>query len=174
MELNKLFDNIMDLPGIEGACLFNLEGSIHLNRMPAFLANELFQDAQRRITAMYETMDENFLPCDDYLLKFSEKWLMLRRHDQEVLLVMANDKANLASARMVTNMTLKHLTPETLGNLPEPTPFSAAAAPTADPAPVNTPHIPEPIIAAKPLPEPMSVAESKPAKPVRLYRGQPY
>jgi hypothetical protein len=66
---------------------------------------------------MYETMDENFLPCDDYLLKFSERWLLLRRNEGALLLVLGGEKANLASTRMVTNMTLKHLTPEVLAQL---------------------------------------------------------
>jgi hypothetical protein len=117
MEITKLFDNILDLPGIEGVCLFDTRGRMYVNRLPSFLSDELFADAQRRIVAMYETMDENFLPCDDYLLKFSERWLLLRRNEGALLLVLGGEKANLASTRMVTNMTLKHLTPEVLAQL---------------------------------------------------------
>ena len=97
MEITKLFDNILDLPGIEGVCLFGTEGQVYVNRLPAFLSTELFADAQRRIVAMYETMDENFLPSDDYMLRFSERWLLLRRTDNQVLLVLGGEKANLAS-----------------------------------------------------------------------------
>jgi hypothetical protein len=105
MEVSKLFDNILDLPGIEGVCLFGTAGQMYVNRLPSFLSTEIFADAQRRIVAMYETMDENFLQCDDYMLKFSEYWMLLRRTDSCVMLVLGSEKANLASARMVTNMT---------------------------------------------------------------------
>jgi hypothetical protein len=117
MEISKLFDNILDLPGIEGVCLFGTEGQMYINRLPSFLSNELFVDAQRRIVAMYETMDENFLPCDDYMLRFSERWVLLRRTEKQVLLVLGGEKANLASTRMVTNMTMKHLTPDIVSGL---------------------------------------------------------
>ncbi len=191
MELNKLFDNIMDLPGIEGVCLFGIEGEVYVNRLPSFIVNDIFADAQRRITALYETMDENFLPCDDYLLKFSEKWLMLRRHEQQVLLVLANEKANLTSTRMVTNMTMKHLTPE---SLVVPSPTLAPAVPTAPSvspvspsvgvaqlsaaevaplqvaAEIAAPVVAEATAVLEPAP---ATASAAPPKPVRMYRGRP-
>lgn len=180
MEISKLFDNILDLPGIEGVCLFDFEGRIYVNRMPVFISTEVFSDAQRRITAMYETMDENFLPCDDYVLRYAERWLLLRRTDQLVLLILAGDKANMASTRMVTNMTMKHLTPDALAQLPEG---------GVRPAPVS-PVVPEPEVpvatsakvpeVASPAPAP-AVPAPKPApevpaasKPLRFFRGRPY
>lgn len=177
MEISKLFDNILDLPGIEGVCLFGFEGQIYVNRMPVFISPEVFADAQRRITAMYETMDENFLPCDDYVLRYSERWLLLRRTDQLVLLILAGDKANMASTRMVTNMTMKHLTPEALAHLPAigqrpaaPVPASVPAAVIAEPvaeAPSETAAAPAP--AAQPAP-----AVPQPGRPIRFFRGRPY
>lgn len=175
MEVSKLFDNILDLPGIEGVCLFGTEGQMYVNRLPSFLSNEIFADAQRRIVAMYETMDENFIPCDDYMLKFSERWLLLRRTEKHVLLILGGEKANVASTRMVSNMTIKHLTPDLLATL-EATArgavpaaaIPAAAAPAPVPAPVAAP------VAAAPAPIPVAAAPAEPAKPVRLYRGRPY
>ncbi len=182
MEITKLFDNILDLPGIEGVCLFGTEGQVYVNRLPAFLSNELFADAQRRIVAMYETMDENFLPSDDYMLRFSERWLLLRRTDNQVLLVLGGEKANLASTRMVTNMTIKHLTPNVIaelakaakGSFPSPVPAAAVAA---TPAPVAKP---EPALAtavaapAAPAPVAEAPADIAPKAPVRMYRGRAY
>ena len=122
MVLNKVFDNVLDIPGVDGVCLFGLNGDVYLNRMPSFLSSDVFSDALRRISALYETMDENFLPCDDYLLRFSEKWILFRRTDQAVLLVLAAETANFTSTRMVTNMALKHLTPAVLAEFaPIPT-----------------------------------------------------
>ena len=82
MMLNKVFDNILDIPGVDGVCLFNTMGKVLINRMPSFMSPEVFEDGLRRITALYDTMDENFLPCDDYLLRFEEKWVLFRRADQ--------------------------------------------------------------------------------------------
>jgi hypothetical protein len=178
MEVSKLFDNILDLPGIEGVCLFGSEGQIYVNRLPAFLSNELFADAQRRIVAMYETMDENFLPSDDYMLRFSERWLLLRRTDKQVLLVLGGEKANLASTRMVTNMTMKHLTPEVIAGFgtvakvaPAATAVAVAASATSGAKPLNA----KPATAAAPLVAAVeAAAAAEPTKPVRMYRGRAY
>jgi len=152
MEVSKLFDNILDLPGIEGVCLFGAEGQMYINRLPSFLSTELFADAQRRIVAMYETMDDNFIPCDDYMLKFSERWLLLRRTDKHVMLILGGEKANLASTRMVTNMTLKHLTPQILAQLEA---VARAAVPgAAVPAPRMQTQVPFPAAIAAPAPAP--------------------
>lgn len=185
MVLNKVFDNVLDIPGVDGVCLFGMNGQVYLNRMPAFISPEIFGDALRRITALYETMDENFLPCDDYLLRFSEKWILFRRTDQAVLLVLAAETANFASTRMVTNMALKHLTPAALSEFD-----AATAVPTAAPAPAarmgssatatpfsNTPFQAPAAAAPAPAPEPAPAAEPAPTpvhKAVRMFRGRPY
>lgn len=193
MLLNKVFDNVLDIPGVDGVCLFGLNGQIYLNRMPSFLSNEVFADALRRISALYETMDENFLPCDDYLLRFGEKWILFRRTDQAVLLVLAAESANFSSTRMVTNMALKHLTPAALAEF---TPDSPTLAPAAAPAattrapfataatatPFSAP--PFPVAAVIPAPSPAAPApvpeiaatktgEEAP-KLIRMFRGRPY
>jgi hypothetical protein len=187
MEITKLFDNILDLPGIEGVCLFGTEGQMYINRLPSFLSNELFADAQRRIVAMYETMDENFIPCDDYMLRFSERWLLLRRTEKQVLLVLGGEKANLASTRMVTNMTMKHLTPEIIsglelaarGGAPAPVavaaPAASAAAPVASPSTIRYPVPPAPSPSPAPVAAAVEAAGAADAsKPVRMYRGRAY
>lgn len=185
MEITKLFDNILDLPGIEGVCLFGTEGQMYINRLPSFLSTELFADAQRRIVAMYETMDENFLPCDDYMLRFSDRWLLLRRTEKQVLLVLGGEKANVASTRMVTNMTLKHLTPAVIATLEAaarggaPAPVAATAAAPAS-APVAAPVATVPAGARAPgAPAPAAApaeaaAAADAGKPVRMYRGRAY
>ena len=182
MMLNKVFDNVLDIPGVDGVCLFSLTGQVFLNRMPAFLSTDVFSDALRRIGALYETMDENFLPCDDYLLRFSEKWILFRRTDQAVLLVLAADTANFASTRMVTNMALKHLTPAAMAELTSSTAPAAAPAPapvaakTATATPFSA--VPFPVTAvvepAAVVPAPAPAAAPEVNKPVRMFRGRPY
>ncbi len=187
MVLNKVFDNVLDIPGVDGVCLFGLSGQVFLNRMPSFMSPDVFADALRRIAALYETMDENFLPCDDYLLRFAEKWILFRRTDQAVLLVMAAESANFASTRMVTNMALKHLTPAALAELE-----SATAAPTTAPmvapttaaarvptgataTPFSAAPFPVPAaVAPTPAPEPTPAPAPEPSKIVRMFRGRPY
>lgn len=174
MVINKVFDNVLDIPGVDGVCLFGLDGQVFLNRMPSFLTTDVFADALRRIIALYETMDENFLPCDDYLLRFAEKWILFRRTDQAVLLVLAAETANFASTRMVTNMALKHLTPAALAEL------SAAFAPAAPaPAPAATSVSASPFLhpapaAPAPAAAPVAEAAAEAAKPVRMFRGRAY
>jgi hypothetical protein len=192
MEVNKLFDNILDLPGIEGVCLFGTGGQMYVNRLPSFLSTELFADAQRRIVAMYETMDENFMPCDDYMLKFSERWVLMRRSENHVMLILGGDKANVASTRMVTNMTMKHLTPQMIAQLDALA--RGATSPVAPLAPVPAASAPAkstrppfstasggttPAVATAALPVAAATAVvsapvAAPAKPVRMYRGRPY
>lgn len=175
MEVSQLFDNILDLPGIEGVCLFGTDGQMYINRLPPFLSTELLADAQRRIVAMYETMDENFLPCDDYVLKFSKRWLLLRRTNTHVMLVLGCEKANLASARMVTNMTMKHITPALLAQLEV-----TAKGGSVLPAPASEAPQAETVVAAptpQPAPTPVVAEAAAPVesgKTVRMYRGRPY
>jgi hypothetical protein len=184
MLINKVFDNILDIPGVDGVCLFGLSGQVFLNRMPSFLSPEVFADALRRINALYETMDENFLPCDDYLLRFAEKWVFFRRTDQAVLLVLAAETANFTSTRMVTNMAMKHLTPAALAELAAVSMPAVSATTDTVPrvsagatgAPFSTP----PFMQAPPAPEPAvsavvsSPSAAEPAKTVRMFRGRPY
>jgi len=186
MVLNKVFDNVLDIPGVDGLCLFGMTGQVYLNRMPSFLAPEVFADALRRITALYETMDENFLPCDDYLLRFAEKWILFRRTDQAVLLVLAAETANFASTRMVTNMALKHLTPVALAELdaatavPSVAPVAAApvrlgSSQTATPfsnSPFQTTAPAAAVPAPAPVPAPAEASVA--AKTVRMFRGRAY
>jgi hypothetical protein len=178
MMLNKVFDNVLDIPGVDGICLFSLSGQVFLNRMPSFLSPDVFSDALRRIGALYETMDENFLPCDDYLLRFSEKWILFRRTDQAILLVLAAETANFASTRMVTNMALKHLTPGALAELAPTAAQAPAPAPVAARAPTATPFSAAPFPVAAVAPEPAVAPAPAPGpeahKPVRMFRGRAY
>lgn len=167
MQFEKLSSNITDLPGVEGLCLIDQNGAILFKRMPAFIPDSAYEEAVRRINSLYETIDENFLPADDYVLKFSEKVIILRRIGNLVLLLLNSTSTNLMSLRMVTNLTLKHLqgAPAIIEELrqemqrkPEPAPEISAPAP----APVSQP-------AAVPA---APAAQPKVSKPVKIYRGQ--
>lgn len=183
MQIVRLFDNITDIPGVEGACLLETTGRILFKRMPDFIPDTAYEEAIRRIIAMYETMDENFLPGDDYLLKFSGKWVMLRRSENLILLLLTGEGANLMSVRMVTNMALKHVTPAVLAELvtaAEATPVAAAGAPvngSAAPsaAPTTNGHAANGHTSNGHAPATNGHAvngQPVAAKQVRMYRGQ--
>lgn len=180
MNIEQLTANITDLPGVEGLCLIDLaEARVLHRRMPSFIPESCYAEAVRRIIGLYETIDENFLPADDYSLRFEEKWLILRRTGGIILMIMAADTANLPAIRMVTNLTLKHLasTPNLVATLqasapaPAPALIPVKSISPAAPIPPAAPVAPAP---AQPAPA-AAVASAEPArkKPVRFYRGAP-
>jgi|GEM_PF-6692670 len=112
------------------------------------------------------------MPCDDYLLKFPQKYMRIRRSRHIYLLVAVDPSVNLVSLRMVTNLVLKHITPKVLSVMrsqiaaceqPPNTPTPAAPAPTEEPA-VSTPT------------EPTATRGNKVARPrpTRSFRGTRY
>lgn len=173
MIINKIFENILDIPGVDGACLFSTNGQILINSLPSFFSSELMATTVRRISALYMTMDENFIPCDDYLLRFADKWVCFRRSDQSVLLVMATPTANFTSVRMATNMAMKQLTPKILFEL------TLNQSPAAEPSVAPVAAVAKPVAPAKPVavvaPAPVAAPEPvAPPKPTRTFRGSAY
>lgn len=171
MNFEKLSANITDLPGVEGLCLIDQVGSVLFRRMPSFIPEDCYDEAVRRIIGLYETIDENFLPADDYVLKFQGKWLLFRRTGSYILMLMTTEMANLMSIRMVTNLTLKHLqsTPaigEALRAAIPPKGGSAAGSPAPQPVAVAAAAASRTEASEPPAP---AVAKQK---PVRMYRGQ--
>jgi hypothetical protein len=157
--LEKFINNIMDIPRVEGLAIFNRQGAVLLKRMPSFFLDELFADLGRRIVAMAETVDENFIPCDEYLLKYAGKWILLRRTERMFLFLLCAEEVNVMSLKMVTNMAFKNLKPEML---PPPIVMAVSAKPGAAPAAAP---------AATSAQGPQAVAKL-PDAPRRAYRGQ--
>ncbi|MEO0795831.1 MAG: hypothetical protein AAFX93_11740 [Verrucomicrobiota bacterium] len=178
---DKFVKNILDVPGVEGVCVFDQEGRLIVNELPSFFVEELFDDLSRRALSLYETVDENFVPCDDYLLKYSERWIFLRRSNGVFLLVLALSTVNRVSLKMVSNLALKHIKPSKLGSAPKPI-ASKPLTPPGNPPPAATPvqePSPQPAAPAEPAQE---EAETEPAarkravrpRPKRSYRGSNY
>jgi len=176
--LTKIIKNVLELPGVDGACILDKKGNLLHNALPDFFLDDFLDDLSRRVTALYEAVDENYVPCDDYILKFPQKYIQLRRSRNVYLLVCVDPSVNLVSLRMVTNMVLKHITPKTLSLLraekAEATAL-AAPAPAPEPASESTPE-PEPEPVATAIPE----ATTTPARrairprPTRSFRGTNY
>jgi len=179
--IDKVIKNVLELPGVDGACILDKKGVILHNELPDFFLEDFLDDLSRRVTALYEAVDENYNPCDDYLLKFPQKYIQLRRSRNVYMLVAVDPSVNLVSLRMVTNLVLKHITPKVLSELraskdliaqtqPEKVePIPAPAAPTPPPAP-------EPVAEA-PAPAPEAPTRNNRVarpRPQRSFRGSQY
>lgn len=201
--LDKIIKNVLELPGVEGACLLDKKGVILLNALPEFFLEDFLDDLSRRIIALYEAVDENYVPCDDYLLKYPQKYIQLRRSRNAYLLVAVDPGVNLVSLRMVTNLVLKHITPKALASLrasladtaestqstaeakaaPASPPDSAASGPSASTpsqsasAETSPPEAQASSEAVSPVPAETPAGEttsSEQPKRYRFYRGVKY
>jgi hypothetical protein len=170
--LTKIIKNVLELPGVDGACILDKKGNLLHNALPEFFMNDFLDDLARRVTALYEAVDENYVPCDDYLLKFPQKYIQLRRSRNVYLLVCVDPSVNLVSLRMVTNMVLKHITPKALSTL------RAQLATQTE----QIVHSPEPALTTIPEPElepePATIATPRRRavrpRPTRSFRGNSY
>lgn len=171
--LERMMKNVLDVPGVEGLSLMNRDGQRLVDRLPSYLYTELFDEMLQRVVSLYDTVDENFVPCDDYLLKYPGRWVHVRRGKEALLLILTEDTVNQATLRMVTNLLLKNATPqriqqEGLGATEVP----AVPAPTRSPMPTGQTQppmsAPEP---AAPQPTPGRVV--RPSRQ-RTYRGGSY
>lgn len=196
--IEKVIKNVLELSGVDGACILDKRGTLLHSALPPYFIADFLDDLSRRILSMYEAVDENYLPCDDYLLKFPQKYIQIRRSRTILLIVIVDPGVNLVSLRMVTNIVLKHVTPKIVGELraaageaapPEPSaPVSAVAAscgatpPESGTAPVETlpeanglqvaTEVPEPELEPVGVGEPSAPAAPAPKK--RFYRGVEY
>ncbi|HLP02919.1 MAG TPA: hypothetical protein VK163_12900 [Opitutaceae bacterium] len=165
MQFDKFAQSILELPDVEGLCLVEEASSALLyNRMPSFIPEFAFETALRRVCSLYEAVDENLQPTDDYVLKFAGKSLVLRRAQGVILVVFAADSAHLVSLRIVTNIVLKNLQNSSaiLAELRSAQrPVAAATAPV--PAPAEPPPAP--------VDTPTSAAGDPAPKRRRVYRG---
>lgn len=136
--IERYLTNVLDVPGTEGLFLLNRKGQLLLARMPEYVLLELYENLIRRITSLYETVDENFVPSDDYILKYPQKWLVLRRTDTAILCILTDTKVNEMSLKMVSNMALKNITGAMLSQY-NPIPIPTAAPVAKAPEPVAKP-----------------------------------
>lgn len=177
----RLFENVMELPGVEGIALFALTGEVRYAQMPAALGKGIPADAIRRIAALYEAVDENLSPQDDYLLRYQDHWFMLRRVAGHVLLIMGSERANVASVRMASNMVVRRITPEVIAELAdaaaEAAPISTMrTAPKVSIVPTHEPQAAPAAVSALDAPAVSTVVATAAEAPKRFrsFRGQAY
>lgn len=175
--IDKVIKNVLELPGVDGACILDKKGVILHNELPEFFLEDFLEDLSRRITALYEAVDENYMPCDDYLLKFPQKYIQLRRSRNVYILVAVDPTVNLVSLRMVTNLVLKHVTPKVLSELRAT--LAMAEASVSQPEPMPETPVPQPAAEepkkAEPAPEaPAQRGRVLRPRPTRSFRGSQY
>ncbi|MCC5839331.1 MAG: hypothetical protein JJT96_04330 [Opitutales bacterium] len=191
--VEKVIKNVLELSGVDGACILDKRGTLLHNSLPPYFIADFLEDLSRRILSMYEAVDENYLPCDDYLLKFPQKFIQIRRSRTILLIVIVDPGVNLVSLRMVTNIVLKHVTPKIVGELragvqqeaetraspetPAPAPIEAvkpAPVPPTLPEPPPLPKIPPKEAELEPVATEASPAPAMPPPKKRFYRGVEY
>ena len=169
--IEKIIKNVLELPDVDGACIMDKKGAVLHNALPDFFLDDFFDDLSRRVMAMFEAVDSNYLPCDDYLLKFPQKYIQLRRSRSVYLMVIVEPTVNLVSLRMVTNLVLKHITPKVIGQL------RAELAKEPEPAEPGLPSPEAPKDSAEPQSAPVVPAQRKRVvrpRPARSFRGNQY
>lgn len=168
MDTLKLIKNVLDVPGVEGVCFHDKDGELLYADMPSFMIEEVYEDLLRRVVMLYEAVETHFVPVDDYLLKFHDMQLMLRKGKDYGMLVLAQEQVNQMSLRMVTTMALRQLNVDALRALhPHAGRQDAAEARNHHaPAPSTPARQPEPAVAGR---------AARPTRPpTRLYRGRSY
>ncbi len=133
--IDRLLKNVLDVPGVDGVCLFDRQGNFRPDWLPSYYLAPEFDQLLERCLSLYDTVDEHFVPCDDYLFKFPAKWLHLRRGRDTFLLIVSEASVNTSTLKMVTNLLLKYLTPEIIRDAPTT---------VAAPAPVSSPFLDAP------------------------------
>lgn len=174
--IDKIIKNVLELPGVDGACILDKKGNLLHNALPEFFLEDFLEDLSRRVTTLYEAVDENYVPCDDYLLKFPQKFLQLRRSRNIYLLVAVDPSVNLVSLRMVTNLVLKHVTPKIIGELRNSLKDIAAMPITTAPEPVTIVESAPPATPTTESPTPATVGRKRTPRPrpKRSFRGSSY
>ena len=100
MDTTKLIKNIMDVPGIEGICFHDLDGNLLYAQMPSFMIEEVYEDLLRRVVMLYEAVETHYVPVEDYLLKYHDMHLLLRKGQDFGLLILAQESVNHMSLRL--------------------------------------------------------------------------
>mgnify|MGYP006280548697 CR=1 FL=1 len=180
--IERLINNVLDVPGVEGLCLFDLEGKLQSNYLPEYCLDELIDGLITRVISLFQTIDDSFVPCDDHLLKFPGKWLLLRRGKEGFLFVLMEEGVNQVTLKMTTNLLLKHINVRDMdgGATSAPASPSGKSAPLAQgsnprAAPTPNTRAPRPVSRPTRAPFPESGQQSQPPlKRKRLFRGSSY
>ncbi|MCC5840700.1 MAG: hypothetical protein JJT96_11295 [Opitutales bacterium] len=137
MTLEKLFQTIDNLPGINGSFCLDADGRLLCQTLQAPFHESLFADLIPRVQTLYEAVKESYAPIEEFIIEFDGFFLFLRRglRDRTVGVV-STERPNLVALRVSCNLILKQLpdSPESAskdrGNAPAGESAKAEEAPT--------------------------------------------
>lgn len=116
--------------------MFHESGKLHQEAVPGFYNKEVFDDLIRRVVALFETIDENYLPCDEYVLKYGDINVRLNRNKDCYLMVFVSPDANVMTVKMVSRLAIRNVSLSSLKLSASKPPFRVPAA-TTEPTPAE-------------------------------------
>lgn len=146
MDVARLFDNIAAIAGVNDTWLLDAESVVFMHRSRSSgLAG--IADKTHPVRTLFAAADAAAAGNDDAVLRCERGCALFRRTGPYLLVVVTQDDSALNAVRMVSNLLLRNLTPESVARL--------KPAPPAPPVPPDDP-------------------QPKPSRAPRMYRGQPY
>lgn len=177
MDLKRLFENIAELPGVVGVCVFSTVDGARWSRLPDDMSgadfDAGFESARPDMVALLGQMQCSRVGCDQCVLQFRDRWVMLRRSGEIVVFVVADDERSLTSARMMSNVALRHLDPQSLQMLVA-APEGEGAAEDGPAATRTSDEEPSAVMEVADARGTGAPDADEPPRKVRMYRGQPY
>lgn len=147
MDVARLFDNVASLAGVRSVWLLDADTVLHVRPSRSERLARVADKARPHVRALFAAADSSAAGSEDAVLRFANGCALLRRSGPYALVVVTEDDSALNAVRMVSNLLLRNLTPESVAAL--------------NPAP-------------QPPPASLEVAQPATARAPRMYRGQPY
>ena len=115
MSSDNLFQPTLDLPGVLGVFCLNPSGKVLANYLPSSYRDSIFRELGARCTTLLQAVDMSYTPIDEYLLRFEDHSLYLRKTDVCIVGVLCAGDVMLAGLRVSINLLLKSGQEEILG-----------------------------------------------------------
>ncbi len=112
MSFQKSIDAILDTPKVEALLVFDLDGTVYFEKVPADTNPAALEKLPQRILMMYDIIADNFQNCSDFILKFEKKNLYFRKSSDKkgqnfILAILGDAGINFVSLKLVTNLAMK-------------------------------------------------------------------
>ena len=194
---------LRDVQGVYGSFVVSSNGALVARDLPTIFDGDLFAEVGPRITRLYETLGSEGDELESCMLRYAEHKVYLRRMAWGIIGVLSTVAVNMPALRMVANLVIRRIDPESQAGTPSVLPPSgpeasasilppsmspAVAAPSvirnssAPPArTISRPpdrFVPPPPVAPLPSRVPTDASSRTPtnpqtSRPVRMYRGRP-
>jgi predicted regulator of Ras-like GTPase activity (Roadblock/LC7/MglB family) len=183
---------LRDVQGVHGSFVVAESGSLVDRDLPAAFDDALFADVGPRVSRLFETFVSGGRDMETCLLRYAEHKLYVRKMTWGIMGVLSSASVNLPALRMVANLVVRRIDPETA---PRPSTHPLSSTPllltarSASSPPIKAaitppvPLVPQPHSQAPPKIDalggggvPMDGRDATPPgsdRRVRMYRGRP-